>query len=441
MRKEPRIRPPVLPAQDPEKYKDISLQIKVVTPLWGGAAIAGEADPERPVNAKSIRGQLRFWWRACKGGQFKTAAELFKREEEVWGSVDVPSEVTVGIRDYNPGERVEWYNISEEWKDGRARLRGKAVGEGASYPGYALFPFQGETKRNGKPPTACRKGVAFTLQVRCLPAVEEDLLAALRAWLLFGGVGSRTRRGCGSLCCSNWKEHFGAFSAEPDTWLPAGLIRKLAPGASPNFPVLDRAVLARGGSCKSAVEAWAAAVNVMQNFRQGLGFGRNAGTGKRPGKSRWPEPDAIRKLAQKLDCHHAPKGEPLDYYPRADLGLPIIFQFHNCAGCPEMHMLGINDNATGRMASPFITKALELPGLAPIPIILMLNSPHAWEAEQPVTLVGSNANKPVKRQLIKSQIEEIDKSSLVSPMAGKDVRRAFLDFAQGAPYCFKEVTL
>ena len=44
---------------------------KVITPLFGGGVDPAKADPVTVVRATEIRGHLRFWWRATRGGQFE----------------------------------------------------------------------------------------------------------------------------------------------------------------------------------------------------------------------------------------------------------------------------------------------------------------------------------------------------------------------------------
>ena len=43
---------------------------KLITPLYGGGVEAGKTDSVTPIRGTEIRGQLRFWWRAMRGGQF-----------------------------------------------------------------------------------------------------------------------------------------------------------------------------------------------------------------------------------------------------------------------------------------------------------------------------------------------------------------------------------
>src|SRR5947209_16197898 len=40
---------------------------ELITPLFGGGVEPKKNNLEQLINGKSIRGQLRFWWRACRG--------------------------------------------------------------------------------------------------------------------------------------------------------------------------------------------------------------------------------------------------------------------------------------------------------------------------------------------------------------------------------------
>lgn len=410
-----------------------SFDIKLITPMFGGSAIAGRVDPERPVNAKTIRGHLRFWWRACVAGMYCNAEELFNAEEAIWGSTETPSAVDVSISNINEGTEVAWYEI--KYDESKSKYVGRETNEGRQYPAYALFPFQGEMpsddiKSVKKQPDRCWKDISFTLNVSCAVKLQDDVLAALRAWILFGGVGSRTRRGCGSLYCSNWKEHFGKLIINPvekDTFLPSLSLGRLAPNATPFCPILDQATLLIGKANGSGLRAWSDAVRLMSDFRQKECFARNKGDqSHRPGKSLWPEADSIRKLADCIYCKHKPTNTPIDFYPRADLGLPILFHFIGCTGCPKTHTIGLNANAKGRMASPIILKPLAISETEVYPIVLLLNAPHVWESGKPVLITSDQRSKTLKIQ----DIDDMTKSSFVRPMNGQNVRHAFMAYAK-----------
>src|SRR5690606_33600684 len=134
-------------------------------------------------------------------------------------------------------------------------------------------------------------------------------------------------------------------------------------------PSLHECRLLLDDTLDDVVRAWAGAVNPLQEFRQGENVGRNVGGGqpRRPGQSRWPEPAAIRGLfdlpanRQDLTGHAYAVTRDADGrdFPRADLGLPIVFQYLPDPRAPERLLEGSTPGRQ-RMASPLILKALPL---------------------------------------------------------------------------------
>ena len=384
--------------------------VRLVTPLFGGGPRAGQYDAVTPFAPKAIRGQLRYWWRLVAGWALpsdpeRSAVELMSlRETEIFGSAELPSSFDLMVSDVRlAGER-------------RLNERGGYDFEKFGPEAYALF----SAKQNNVG-AIVREGATFTLEVRwpsaqafarrqgverkrrdelekarsrskvppldCLDqkAVEDHLRAALWAWLNLGGLGARTRRGLGSVTTEN-PESSLLRDGKPRHVLPA------------EFILGDPRTGAR-----AAMEAWAAAVGVYRDFRQG--FRRPPGKkGPAPGRSKWPEPDSLRRIS---GCALKPRpGDPRDHsapvvpeetipgFPRAALGLPIIFHFAPGDG-PDKNLppKAFKDPADGtlnpkvrgpdgkletgeRMASPVLTRALCVEGRWR-PAIIVLRPPAA----------------------------------------------------------------
>jgi len=110
-------------------------------------------------------------------------------------------------------------------------------------------------------------------------------------------------------------------------------------------------------------------------------MGRNPGTGaNRPGRSRWPEADAIRRLSGQYARAHRPEHPAGSAFPRADLGAPIVFHFKDSSDPPD-HTLEPRTNKSGRMASPVITRPLALADGTFAPMVALLSAPHVWECQ------------------------------------------------------------
>lgn len=430
-RKPPDTPPPVSFSSSDRKLFELNL--KVITPMFGGSAEAGVVDPVRPVSAKSIRGHLRFWWRACMAGKFNSPAQLFEAEELIWGSTDTPSAVDVDVSVISPGREI----ACAHFRNNRNGVYGGVPQFNSDCPGYALFPFQGERPGGGGPdlPTAlAREGVEFRLTIRrsgsaptgeMAGTLESEIRPALWAWIVFGGIGARTRRGCGSLWCkSGWvfdkwptgKEDLVAqWASFGLTELPAKL----------SFPAIKSSSIVLGTGKLEANRAWCTAVNLMREFRQGDHVGRTPVQGR----SLWPEPDSIRRVTTHKR-EHPPEHQAEDYYPRADLGMPIIIQFKRDDmrdGDPDPHTLQGGGAQQRRMASPIITKAFPISETQAVPLLVQLNAPHVWDEASPGVKLN---NTPLSVR----QLSDKGKSALVQPLNNEGMtsaRTAFMKFAKG----------
>ncbi|CEK16975.1 hypothetical protein CWRG_01680 [Chthonomonas calidirosea] len=61
---------------------------------------------------------------------------------------------------------------------------------------YFLFPFQGSSKDQQK---EGYQDIAFDLTLEFPSERQQATERTIKAWIAFGGVGARTRRGCGAL--------------------------------------------------------------------------------------------------------------------------------------------------------------------------------------------------------------------------------------------------
>ncbi|RDI95594.1 type III-B CRISPR module RAMP protein Cmr1 [Meiothermus sp. QL-1] len=158
--------------------------------MFGGSAIPREVDRENPVRAASVRGHLRFWWRATAGARYATAEELFRAEEEIWGSAERYGRVALRVVEQRGEQEVRPSDLVPD--RGTART--------GPMERFFLHPFN-ENKRENTPEAFGLQSVAFTLELtlNLAESEKEHLRRAIRAWIAFGGIGARTRRGVGAL--------------------------------------------------------------------------------------------------------------------------------------------------------------------------------------------------------------------------------------------------
>ncbi len=437
-----------------------SYEIELITPMVGGGATAGKVDLDFPIRPTAIRGHLRHWWRLIRGHSL--GREMWRREEEIFGSTEFPSPLTVTVKVLT---EIEQFTPANRQKD-----------DPSSPIDYALFP----SIENNHPVT--KEGLRFLITIQSAsPAelthrrkaqnekrsrakrpvlspsiadIDGDITTALSAWLTFGGIGGRTRRGCGAIHCRNLKEPF------------------------PNLP----ARIFVGSAQQSAIEAWNKSLEAYRKFRQtprGKLHRKTIQTRKGPklirvpGRSHWPEADSIRQItgcSLKPLKNAPPSGVPADEdprdhstpvvpehllpaFPKAVLGLPINFHFVDGPKKKEgakankdpnlvrlFPVLPVKHGGTekaNRMASPIVTRPIWMDGnWHPAVIILNQWLPEAMQ----VRIEGHNAL--LTGDLVKDlPLNRVVDASLgdITPMRGKaNAIEALIDFL--GSQTFTEVT-
>lgn len=305
---------------------------RLITPLYGGGAEPQKPDEVTVVRASEIRGLLRFWWRATRGGQFEgSLAKMRAAEEAIWGSAAGdgkagPSPVSLAVRVLNRGRKISDVRVAT--RQGERRY---PIGDPRSPYGYVAFPLRDSRG-------SVWEGVEFELHITINRAtvqvgsktlnVREEVEAALWAWETFGGVGARTRRGFGALQLThidgkpvpvprldqlrqNIQNKLQSY-VKGNQW-PDG-VPHLAPGMMWVVTQLH----------SDPDTAWKYLFGRLKAFRQA----RYPDSRGRPyGRSKWPEPDAIRRITGTYSPGHEPRHPLQDKFPRGRFGLPIIFQF------------------------------------------------------------------------------------------------------------------
>ncbi|MGI6075744.1 MAG: type III-B CRISPR module RAMP protein Cmr1 [Pyramidobacter sp.] len=390
------------------KYVFESYDLKLETPLFGGGSEAGKFDPERPVRVSSVRGNLRFWWRLLFGKRWR-GDDLRKAEAAVWGNTETASDVMVSV------ECPQWNQVRQKEEKDKYGFRDKFGPEC-----YALFSADDEIAREGLP---------FTLRVRTSREHLEEVRASVAAWVYFGGLGSRTRRGLGSLSCQSS--------------LPS--LDDVLHIAEENGCELT--VLCKKENSASMLSAWHNALVLYQDYRIKPPHARFEGK-PRPGRSKWPEADSLRQMVSKGVLHgRISRGEHdhsvpnvdkelIPSFPRVALGFPIVVQFAKgevtFSGKSVTLSASLDGKKKERMASPVITKGLSCNGEVWSAVIIL---PHA-DALELLPCVGDQTLPGT----LKTQD---DKYQSVTPMAGCnnaiDGFAAYVKTKQYAPYQYKKV--
>lgn len=166
-------------------------------------------------------------------------------------------------------------------------------------------------------------------------------MEGVRLWLTLGGVGARSRRGAGAVAVAKPEEarklglpaslpeleaflrrHCARRTVELDGLFCLGRTRKIFLGAPEN----------------TGEQAQIRLLDALKKARQDRDR-----SGNRYGRSKWPEPNAVRlKFDPRRKWAHPPEAADAGQYPRAALGLPIVLHFKDGQPIepPEHQILG-----------------------------------------------------------------------------------------------------
>jgi len=342
----------VTPALKQSKVVSKSYEFTLITPMFGGDVKSFEINERTPIRSQSIKGQLRFWWRTMQG--FTSKDDLLKAETEIWGGSLAgnkwQSKVKVAVTDFR---NLEVSPIKKE----------RPWTEPNILSSYVLFPiFNNKYVQN---PSLLSKAT-FNVSLTYPREREKDAINSLLLWALFGGVGARTRRGCGSVyseellkdckinSIADVKKFIDSVGGGNVAELPYARIK----GAKLFYSTAN-------GSVKELLKEF----GDYRQDRKPPEIGE-----KHPGRSYWPEPDAIRRLVlpqsllENPDYLHRPEHKDGIWFPRAAFGLPVITHFNtsnNGKDDPRDNIkLEPADKIGGRHAerwpSPYFIKQLKL---------------------------------------------------------------------------------
>jgi CRISPR type III-B/RAMP module RAMP protein Cmr1 len=332
--------PPPMPARLPlarkggTPRKEITLYIETTTPVFGGMAHLPSKTLEavEHIRVPTIRGQLRFWWRALQRDPslLRDPSKLSEKEGMIWGR-------SAGVHGGRSEVEIQVEVIKPPVSDSSQLLDG-------SLEAYALFP---AIMKHGSNLARARPGIQarVTLVFPSEPKTEIEIRRAIRAWVLFGGYGGRVRRGVGSIKVVPPVVNVGTRASQRDSrtsdrpsgpsvaiWMPeleevgdlkdctdlaAELQRLLGDdvlkaidgisGPLP-FPLLAGATLFVGMPTRNAVNAWQTAVGWLRRYRKDRGLDRAVRDLDRSG---WHDAQAMRSRLTRMPSQLITKALPL----------------------------------------------------------------------------------------------------------------------------------
>jgi CRISPR-associated protein Cmr1 len=172
---------------------------RLVTPTF----LAGADQKDAELRPPSIKSALRFWWRALAYSHYKGDLEqIAKRESLIFGSTEQQGVFHLSISTKHELHKVRG-DIGEVLRDFEYKSP-NVVGSGALYLAYGVANAFA-SRPNGTPAGLLTRGhlkdnqeFSLTLIVRN-DAYLEELYQVVELLGLVGGLGSKSRKGYGSL--------------------------------------------------------------------------------------------------------------------------------------------------------------------------------------------------------------------------------------------------
>jgi len=433
------------PAID-EDITKIDCDIEMSSLLFGGGAEAGKVDNKYPIRETEIRGMLRFWWRATMGARYLNYQTMREAESAIWGATDMPSSVNVKVSvdetdvQENTEQKIAYNNNKGEWRfsenysyilfpwnkpkepekdkdyleDECGKTICKKIDKFNLVLEYSVKNFNKnielQVKRDIKEKNAVATEEEIKIKVKeklryleldGSDALKNNIETALKAWINFGGYGARTRRGCGALYCDRY-----SFKNNDEIKKYLKDIPNNKDNKDKKWPTLGDVFISDDNSNDN--DKWMKLIKIYREFRQQrTPVDKNKGD-KHPHRSYWPEPDALRRITRKHSNGHEPMNyNPDKVFPRAELGLPIMFEIR---GEVEPGKNVVPEKGE-RFSSPvIISRSLS----RSLPVFVFLNGPRPDKVKidnetYPVKWVETSPDNPRRVNLVTKSGSALDK--------------------------------
>lgn len=357
------------------QLKLIKATYQVTTPMFLGGTDPRTAELRVP----SIRGALRFWWRALAWQRLGGDLKRIQREEaSLFGSSEQQIGQSRFLLDIElPGGEPRVLKQRQLLRYEYSKRTNDIVGPGVRYLGYGLmhaFKSKSTGTHAGELSRGClAAGFQFTLKLLLKPNISqeqaEQLRDALRCLGLFGGLGSRARKGFGSVVLvsldgeaycpdpASFSDEVARLS-EPDPTLDA-------PPAYSAFGKHSRVgILIAPPDITSGLATLNAFGEELVWFRSnGRGAGSTREVLRRPTTREerrfWGDHDLMLKAAKGQKVQQAPE--------RIAFGLPHNYYFSSSRGSAQISPENYN-----RRASPLFIHVHHLPSRDPFIVVTFL---------------------------------------------------------------------
>lgn len=319
--------------------KKIEAEFTIVTPMFIGDANQ-EADDVRPP---SLKGALRFWWRALNWGRMladergdtaKALCSLHKKEAELFG---------IAAGDKTGGQGVFLLTLKQAVK---AERQGFQNMNGAQL--YLLGQGLGSFKGGNHTTRSALISGTFSASLLFRPGTKDEdqrsVAEALFAFGLLGGLGSRARHGMGSVSLTEWQGDGFSVPQTSANYAEAikGLLTHL-PETLPPFTAFSRqSRIDISAENDDALTLLTTVGNELQMYRS---FGKNGKVASKPAERNFiPDHNLVLSATNGKCISCAPE--------RSVFGLPHNYFFSSSGGKADINYAPGGTDA--RRASPLL---------------------------------------------------------------------------------------
>lgn len=189
----------------------IELEVEFLTP-----AFLGGADQNAELRCAPFKTGLRYWWRVLYGSRHKTHTELKAAEDAIFGSTDGGSNIRLSVVGTIPHPVTGGFpNGTKMTVISKGREMKVNILEYLSYGHYHYERGNGNIFDHSH----ITSGQNFKLIINVPQEILNEITGALKAFITYGGIGSRSRNGFGSLSSNSintigWKNDL-VLATEP----------------------------------------------------------------------------------------------------------------------------------------------------------------------------------------------------------------------------------
>jgi len=377
--------------------ESVYFELETVTPLFMYGA--DQSHPE--IRAASIKGVMRWWWRAVAGNIYELDEMRYKESEIFGGTIKRKGK----IEKVKSPILLDAGNITDKKTNVCARSKKPYFNDQIDYLLFSAIRCQ----RNENTKEFIDPGGSFRLNISIRPfenglsmeELKKQVFASLWLMTYLGGLGSRSRRGAGSLRVSHTNKNSG-IPFESDFKDKKELVRFLSEGLGiiceheKNHNNIHSMInssnthIFLGNECSD----WKDAMSELGKWYVGQRKGRKFAGGFRTRKD-------VSDYNLSRDIKNRSIGRGPYHENRVYLGLPINYFF------PPKFNATLNAKDYDRRASPLLFGVYKLSETCYIPRIVIFDTLFLPDFDGTVKIKSNNTKILVRNDILKLAVEDL----------------------------------